>query len=480
MTVRAPRRSGMLLFSGGNAIAQIAALARYVLLARLLGPEQLGLAATLILTSQFFEAVTDGGLDRFLVQARAGNLGSVNRMVHTMLAMRGLAIALSIAVTSAFFARHYHNESLRGALLLLALSPAIAGFVNFDFRRVQRRLRFGPEGLVTSLSESAALVTTVVVAVVTRSFIAVSAGLVVRSAVIVTVSHLLARRRYRLGVSRLHAPDIFKFGFPLMINGLLLFLGGQGDRLFIGNMIGLSDLGRYSAIILLIYYPATLVGRFLQSVSVPAIAAARDNPTARKKIYEGVAGTFTLTSIFMMCGFALIAPLLVPHLYGSRFVQPALLVALIGTLQACRFTRLWPATVAVAAGRSKFVMWSSVTRLIAFPAAFLIVRYQSGLVAIVVVFAAAELLAVLVSLVQLNRIGLGGGRRDWFRLTLLTIAMVSIAMVASDLSATAMIVGTIVTISCMVALAWLERLILSKAIDFARYRFGPRYAPVNL
>ena len=37
-------------------------------MARLLGPEQIGLAALLILTSSFFESVSDNGSDRFLIQ----------------------------------------------------------------------------------------------------------------------------------------------------------------------------------------------------------------------------------------------------------------------------------------------------------------------------------------------------------------------------------------------------------------------------
>lgn len=464
----------MLLFSGGNAIAQIAALARYVLLARLLGPEQLGLAATLILTAQFFEAVTEGGLDRFLVQARAGNLGSVNRTVHTMLAVRGVTIALGIAASSAFVANHYHNDVLRRALLLLALSPAIGGFVHFDFRRVQRRFRFGPEGVVISTSETAALLTTIVVALLTRSFIAVAAGLIVRSAVIVAVSHILARRRYAFGISRLHAPEIVKFGFPLMINGLLLFLGGQGDRLFIGNMIGLSDLGRYSAIILLIYYPATLVGRFLQSVNVPAIAAARDNMVNRKRLYDGVAGTFTVMSIFMMAGFAVVAPMVVPRLFGTRFNQPALLIALIGALQALRFLRLWPATVAMATGHSKFVMWSSITRLIAFPAAFLVTRQVPGLAPIVIIFGVAELLAVLVSLLQLHRAGLGGGRRDWLRLALLSIAMIAILAIADAQSAASKSLGVLAALSSIAAIVFQERAIVFRSIKSASARIGHR------
>ena len=86
MTMAAARR-GMMAFTIGNAVSQGSALLRYMLLARLLGPTQLGLAATLILTSQFFEQITDAGLDRYLIQSREGNRGSVGRAIHLALDM---------------------------------------------------------------------------------------------------------------------------------------------------------------------------------------------------------------------------------------------------------------------------------------------------------------------------------------------------------------------------------------------------------
>src|SRR3546814_13879063 len=80
-----------LLVSSG--VAQICALARYTILARLLGPEQLGLAAILILTAQFFDSVTDSGSDRFLVQDHAGSVPALLRLTHLVSLGRGLLIA---------------------------------------------------------------------------------------------------------------------------------------------------------------------------------------------------------------------------------------------------------------------------------------------------------------------------------------------------------------------------------------------------
>ena len=75
-------RKGSKAFLFASLTAQACALLRYILLARLLGPEQLGLAVALILTAQFFESVTDSGGDRFLVQDAQGDDPAVQRLVH--------------------------------------------------------------------------------------------------------------------------------------------------------------------------------------------------------------------------------------------------------------------------------------------------------------------------------------------------------------------------------------------------------------
>lgn len=438
----APRRSGLKAFALGSTTAQVAALLRYALLARVLGPEQLGLAAILILASQFFEQVTDAGLDRFLVQSRVGNTRSVNAAVHALLIGRGMLLAAAMALSSALLATFFGYPALREGLLLLAVAPAIAGLAHYDYRRVQRHHSFHAEGLITTVSELASLVVIVVAALATRSFVAVALALIARSAAVVVMSHLVARRPYRLGLPRAHAPAMLAFGLPLMLNGVLLFLTGQGDRLFIGSQIGAAALGHYSATILLIYYPAAMLSRLVQSINLPTVAAARDDPAARARNIGRIAGQSVLLAMAMAGGFALLAPTVVPLIYGVRFALPALLIAAIGVLQAARFVRLWPVTVALATGHSRVVLVNSIARLVAFPLAFVFAPELGGLIGVVAAFIVAEFLAFAVSMVALERVGLGAPARDWWRLLLLAGWFAAVigaawAVVAGDMVALA-------------------------------------------
>jgi O-antigen/teichoic acid export membrane protein len=191
---------------------------------------------------------------------------------------------------------------------------------------------------------------------------------------IALVSHLTAERPYRAGLAPRHAGRLAAFATPLMLNGLLLFLGSQGDRLLIGKQVGLTELGHFSAAMLLIFYPAAVLQRFLSAIHLPLIAA--DAPAGdRVQTTALLGGQATLIGILMIVGYALVAPAAVPILFGSVFTQPTGLLVLIGCLQTFRFVRLWPITAALAIGRSGLVLCSNMLRLLAFPIAFALHRH---------------------------------------------------------------------------------------------------------
>ena len=215
------RGSGLYLIA--SLVSQASALVRYVILARLLGPEQLGIAATLVVTASFFDLISDTGSDRFLIQDRHGDTPEVQRLVHLVYAGRGIVIALSLAVFAIPIAHFYKTPALAGGLAILALSPLILGFQHLDYRRAQRDHDFRAEAACMIAAEFTGLVATAAAAWLTHSFHAVLYGLITRAVVLVVVSHLQADRPYRMRWEIAHARRLSRFAFPLMLNGLMLF-----------------------------------------------------------------------------------------------------------------------------------------------------------------------------------------------------------------------------------------------------------------
>jgi O-antigen/teichoic acid export membrane protein len=398
---RGPR--GARGYFAASAIAQVCALSRYVLLARLLGPEQLGLAAALILTGSFFDLISDTGGDRFLIQDKDGDQVRAQSLVQLVLVIRGVSIAVALAVFAWPIALFYKAPALGPGLAVLGLSPLIFGFLHLDMRRSQRHNDFRSEGVGMLASETLGLIATVVAAYFVRNFTAVLYGLIARSAVMVIVSHVFATRPYSIGYSPEHAPRLARFAAPLMVNGLTLFLGGQGDRVLVGRQVGFTGLGHYSAVLLLIYSPSAALLGFAHAIYLPSISAAREDRFQRDRVASDLGGRTLLLALAMSTGFAIVAPSVVGLLYGRAFSQSALIVALIGILQASRFLAVWPTTVALAMGRSSIILASNIVRLLAWPLAFLGFALVGGLTGVVIGFIGGELAAFSIALALLNR-----------------------------------------------------------------------------
>jgi O-antigen/teichoic acid export membrane protein len=397
-----PRRGARLLLAS-TLVAQLSALLRYTLMARLLGPEQLGLAATVILIGVFFDSISDSGADRFLIQDRDGDEPRVQGLVQLMLGARGLCIAAALILFAGPLAAVYRAPELAAGVMLLAISPVILGFVHTDLARQQRSNDFRTEGYAMLAAETTSTAVTALAAWLTRDFTAVVWGLIARSAVTALISHLRAERGFRLAYAREHVRRLAWFAAPLMVNGLMLFLGQQGDRVLVSGQLGPTELGRYSVITLLAYYPTMTLLKYMGVIHLPRIAARRDDPASRNGAVDTLASQVLLLSVIMLAGFAIAAPIAVRLLFGAVYMQAGIIVALVGVLQIIRFMRLWPTTAALALGRSRTVMVTNIVRLAAFPLAIVAARFGGAIQGIIVGFIGGELLALAVGLVMVNR-----------------------------------------------------------------------------
>jgi O-antigen/teichoic acid export membrane protein len=413
----APVRRGAKAYYAAAALSQVFALARYTVLARLIGPEQLGFAATIILTAQFFEMVADSGSDRFLVQNRDGDEPRVQRLVHSILIVRGVITAAILILFAYPLAQLFGSPVLAAGFAILAVSPLIAGFVHMDVRRAQRHHDFRSEAACLVVSEGLSLVVTVAAALWLRDYTAILYGLITRSLAFVVVSHLMAERRYGVGLAAEHSRPLARFALPLMLNGLLLFLGSQGDRILIANQLGMRELGHYSAALLLIASPIGVLTRALMTMHMPLISAQRDNPAAMERAGGVLRGQSLLLAIGSAVGFALVAPWMVIILFGRDFAQPAVVLALVGILSMVRFVRLWPTTIALANGRSEIPLIANIVRLSSLPAAVLAIFLMSNLAGIVVGFIFGEIAACITGMVLTNRATGRPLRSDFGRLS---------------------------------------------------------------
>lgn len=456
---------------------QLCALLRYVVLARIIGPEQLGLAAFLMLTAQFLENVSDTGSDRFIVQDREGDSARLLSVVHSAMTLRGVLIAGALVLFAGPVAKLYGTPQIGTSIMWLAITPFIAGFVHYGIRQAQRARDFRPESATIIAGESAALLGTAAAAYIVRDHTAVIYGLAMRAIAMVVASHVTARRAYRWGYAKDEAVRFGAFAAPLFLNGFLLFVGSQGDRLLIGSTVGPTALGYYSAILLLILSPMAAMSRFMMTLHLPTLSARRDEQPAFDQASNRLGGRAIVLAAVAAAVFTLVGPGMTWLFYGKDYLQPVLVFALLAALQALRFVRVWPNTIAVAVGRSSVVTVNNLARLVALPAALLAAMAEWGLEGIVAAYIAGEVIALLAALAQLARRRAINVRRELKRTAMFCVFLVTICGWGLAIQAGVMWtfpVLAFMTVATAAEMATRERPVLLEAFEMARRRLGRR------
>lgn len=400
-----PRKGGRRLTLFLSVGSQAAALLRNVIIARLLGPEEFGVAAVIILTISFLDSFSNAGPQNLLVQAKDDDGGRLLDASHAVTLGRGLSTTL-LLLTLAMPLSHFIGLELGWPVIVgLAISSLISGFLHRGVRMVQRDGDFRLESISQFSGEIAALVVAVPVAAITHSHLAIVAALIGRSVLTVATSHLMSPQRYALNWDRALLSRFWQFGWPLMINGPLLFVSAQADRLFISREIGPVALGIYSAAMVLISSPSAAILKWLGTIYMPPLARMFHDTGSLKP--TGI--TYQYTSMMlalgflMFLGFATLGTFAMHILYGAKFATPALLISLIGLLQVVRFLRAWPSTLSLAVGASGGILLSTAIRLLALPVGYLGLVWMGGLPGLIGGFIVGEALALLAGLAIVNR-----------------------------------------------------------------------------
>jgi O-antigen/teichoic acid export membrane protein len=383
-------------------VAQIAALGRSVVLARMLGPEQMGLAAIIVVTAQFFDSITDTGTDRFLIQDRYGDTPEAVQLVHLVALLKGALIALLLIIFAESIARFTGAPAAAGALAALAIVPFLNGFVNYQYRIAQRHHQFGPEAKIMFFGECSGLVGTAVAAFVVHNFTAVLYGLAVRALARVIVSQSLGSV-YRPRYASEPWQRLWKFSAPLLANGFLIFLATQSDRILISRYLGLADLGRYTVVLLLGWYPSSTIALFLGSVYLPLIAGARDDPRGMRFTANQLESAAMLLAVMLAVGFAFVVPTLLPLLFGSKFAAGPEVITLLGLVTSWRMMKCAPTTVAIAIGRTNIMLVNNLLRLSGIACAVAGVYLVGGIVGIAGGLIAGEIIANVAASLMVSR-----------------------------------------------------------------------------
>lgn len=399
--------SGSLLSVAGFGGGQILRLASNLILTRILSPDDFGLMA---LVTSFLIGLTmfsDMGLQPSIQQSKRGDDPDFLDTAWSIKVIRG-AILLGVACVLAWpLAVFYDAPRFAAIFPVAAISLLIAGFNPTRIDTATRHMFLGRLTAIEIASQALGILIMIFAAWMLQSVWALVVGNVASALSLLLLSWWLLPGhvdRFRMEPTARH--ELVQFGKWIFLSTICGFLLFQGDRLILGRVLTMRELGIYNIALYLGTVPMLLGGAIAGRLFIPMYRQhpPNEDPANLRMLAKARAGVAALL-VFGITILALVGPQLVQFLYDPRYTTAGGLLVLIALLQLPQVILISYDYAALAAGdtRGFFLMQSSRAALY-----FLLVSvgaWLGGLEGVLIGQAAAYILVypIVVSLARKHR-----------------------------------------------------------------------------
>ena len=333
-------------------VNQGAGFVRNMILARLLTKADFGVAATLAMIITLLEFCAKLGVARFVIQCREGNQKDFIASAHLVQFGAGILSALILAGAAIPMGVLFGLEDRRWALLALALIPVCRGLEHMDARRFERNLRFGPSALIEVVPQLVITLASWPVAMWLGDYRAVLILLIAKTLMSALASHVVAEEPYRWNFNREYVGRMLRFGWPLLVNGFLMFGVLHGDQFIVASFYTMSVLGPYAAALAVTMAPTFFFGRIFSSVMLPVMSRLQDDPVAFERRYRFIIAVLCAFSATYAVGFIVGAEAIMQIVFGKKYEGAGVILAWLSVANGIRNVRIASSIAAMAKGDS--------------------------------------------------------------------------------------------------------------------------------
>lgn len=426
-------RSGLLVFSS-NVLDAVIVLLRNVLLARLLSVEEYGIIATLTIIFTLLDPSQTTGLNRLIVQSREEDTKLLDGVHGLQLAFGGV-MAVLLLLLAWPYAMAMGGEHALGSYLALGLVPILYGCCNQDVYRHQRRGQFGStvvRQLVPQLLGLAVLWPAFLLTHDHRTTLFVMFTQIIAT---ILICNLTAEHPFRPRYTPEIAKRAYRFAGPLLLNTFVMFAVVNGDRIIASNQFGLTVLGWFSVAVMVTLMPTMLITRSMQTLLLPKLAEAQDDPALLQGRNDIVAAAVMFILVGFAAGMAVFGEWFVLAVFGEKYRPAVPLLVLLAVMNGARLVRAVPALTAMAKAETKNPLYANLVRVASMPIALVVAIVTRDIYWMLVAGIVGEIIAVLAAAWLGQRmVGVRAGRFNRSFLATMALAGTIAAVSSAGLS----------------------------------------------
>jgi O-antigen/teichoic acid export membrane protein len=349
---------GTVLTITGYGLGQVLRLGGNLILTRLLFPEMFGLMTLVFIVIQGVGMFADIGIGTSIIRSKQGDEPYFLRTAWTLQIIRGLVLWILICAITWPVSALYNEPQLLWILPVAGISALIAGFNSTAIFSENRHLRL-TKLVVTELSaQSVGLLFMLVTALLSPNILSLVLGSLITAVTTLVLSHKYLpsiSHKFELNKNVIH--EIVQFGRWILLSTIFAFLAAQGDRLVLGKLVSLENLGIYSIAFMLSQTVVMAVQAVSSKILLPFYSRLMNETQGemRAKIKSLRTGILAV-SIIPICILTLAGDNIIDLLYDDRYKPAGWMLQILSLGSAATIVNLTLSPILLAVGNSRMFL----------------------------------------------------------------------------------------------------------------------------
>lgn len=344
-------------------IGSVLQLGRSIVLARLLSPDVFGLMGLASVALRAVETVTRPGVAQAMI-ARQREFEDAAPTAFTLLAVRGLLLALLMAAVAPLISHFYASAELESVIRALSVVFVIGGLKNIQAIAREKELDFRLVAYLGLSSNVLGTVVTIGLAFWYRNVWALVIGQLVTTAIGTLLSYALIPGRPRMAWDATVARELFAYGKFITGSSILLFIATEVDSAVIGKLLGLEQLGFYALALTIANLVTTNLAKLASSIMMPAYSKLQGETAALRIAFLRTLSLVALVVLPAAVGIALLAEPLLSVVFGEKWLPGADALRILSMFGLFRAFAAFNGYLFEGIGQPRVAYWLALLRLV--------------------------------------------------------------------------------------------------------------------
>lgn len=320
----------------GEGFVTVLAIARTVILARLLAPEMFGLMGLCGIVIGVIETFTRPGIGKALIQ-RQSSFEEARDTAFTLLLARGLLLAIVLVSVAPLAATFYESPDLQPLLFALSSVFIIDGLMNVNTIARRKELDFRR---LTYLQQTSALLGTLVTIAAAywmRNVWALVIGQIFIALCNAAMSYVFVAGKPKVAINWQIARELLSYGKFITASSAILFLATSLDTAVIGKVLGTQQLGYYVLAFTFANLVTANLSKVASGIMMPAYSKLQSDLPALRRALMRTLNLILLVTLPATVGVIVTAELVVHVVYGPKWqsaIVPLQILVIFGLFRA--------------------------------------------------------------------------------------------------------------------------------------------------